>query len=103
MKFFHPAIAIALAGAMHAHAAAPSAAIVLACPLEHAPSLQAVATLLGTTTFQSTYNARDRVLHLAHQACRRGALAVRVVAGNEPETALVQRDALDLARGLPVR
>jgi hypothetical protein len=103
MKIFHPAIAVILASAMQVHAAAPSAAIVLECPVEHAPSLQAVAALLGTTTFQSTYNARDRVLHLARQACRRGALAVRVVAGDDPDTALVQRDALDLARGLPVR
>jgi len=103
MKIFLPLIATTLACAMHARAAAPSAAIVLECPLDHAPSLQAIATLLGTTTFQSTYNARDRVLHLARQACRRGALVVRVVAGDEPDTALVQRDALDLARGLPVR
>ena len=103
MKIFHPVVAAILASAMRVHAASPSAAIVLECPVERAPTLQAVEALLGTTTFQSTYNARDRILRLARQACRRGALAVRVVAGDEPDAALVQRDALDLARGLPVR
>jgi hypothetical protein len=103
MRIFQPVAAAVLASAMHAHAATATAAILFECPVERTPSLQAVAALLGTTTFQSTYNARDRVLRLARQACRRGALAVRVVAGEEPTTALVQRDALDLARGLPVR
>ncbi|HEY8009548.1 MAG TPA: hypothetical protein VIE67_00950 [Rudaea sp.] len=90
---------VAVAAAAHA----ASGGIVLACPVERAPPLQDVAALLGTTTLQSTYNARDCVLHLANQACRRGALVVRVIAGPEPADTLVQRDALDIARGLPVR
>lgn len=96
-------IVFALATVAQAQAAGSGGAIVLTCPVERAPSMQEVAALVGTTTFQSTANARERVMHLARQACRRGALVVRVVAGAEPSGSLVQRDALDLARGLPVR
>ena len=86
-----------------AHAADAVGAIVLSCPVDRAPPLRDVERLLGTTTFQSTANARARVMQLARQACGRGALVVRVVAGAEPQAAFVQRDALDIARGLPVQ
>ncbi|MEP6941069.1 MAG: hypothetical protein ABI846_14980 [Rudaea sp.] len=92
---------MALVAVTQAQAAA--AEIAIPWPVERAPSLQDVAALLGTTTLQSTYNARDRVLRLARQACRRGALIVRVIARPEPSNSLVARDALDIARGLPVR
>ena len=113
MTFQHralPASSLLLAGtfatgARAAEAAdAPSAVpIVVSCPADRAPSMRDVERLLGTTTFQSTANARARVGHLVRQACGRGALAVRVLAGTQPETSFVQRDALDIARGLPVR
>ena len=83
--------------------AAEAGAIVLSCPAAHAPSMRDVERLLGTATFQSTANARARVMRLARQTCERGALAVRIVAGAQPEASFVQRDALDIARGLPVR
>ena len=86
-----------------AHAADAAGAIVLSCPLDLAPPLRDFERLLGTTTFQSTANARVRVMQLARHACGRGALVVRVVAGAQPQAAFVQRDALDIARGLPVQ
>jgi hypothetical protein len=103
-----PAIAIAFAivsgiGASHARAAGAVDKIVLTCPMDRMPTMQDIAALISTTTFQSTYNARDRVLRLVRQACDRGAVVVNVVAGPEPANSVVQRDALDIARGLPVQ
>ena len=39
----------------------------------------------------ATYNARERVLELAKQACKRGALAVNIVTGTEPTDTVAQR------------
>jgi hypothetical protein len=101
--YFRPIVAIVLAaGAAQAHAAGAVDRIVLTCPLNHVPRMEDIAALVGTTTFQATYNARERVLRLVRHACDRGALVVNVVAGSEPANAIVQRDALDIARGLPV-
>jgi hypothetical protein len=90
------------AGAAQAHAAGAVDRIVMTCPLDHIPRMEDIAALVGTTTFQSTYNARERVLRLVRQACGRGAVIVNVVADPEPSKSVVQRDALDIARGLPV-
>jgi hypothetical protein len=101
--YFRPIVAIILtAAAAQAHAAGAIDKIVLTCPLDHVPKMEDIAALVGTTTFQATYNARERVLRLVRHACDRGALVVNVVAGGEPRNSVVQRDALDIARGLPV-
>ena len=103
-----PITAIAFAivsciGASPARAAGAVDKIVLTCPMDRVPTMRDIAALVGTMTFQSTYNARDRVLRLVRQACDRGAVVVNVVAAPEPANSVVQRDALDIARGLPVR
>ncbi len=90
-------------GATQAQAAGAVDKIVLTCPMDRIPTMQDIAALVSTMTFQSTYNARDRVLRLVRQACDRGAVVVNVVAGPEPANSVVQRDALDIARGLPVQ
>jgi|GEM_PF-3522943 len=98
-----PILAIALAlGAVQAHAAGAVEKIVLTCPLDHVPKMEDIAALVGTTTFQATYNARERVLRLVRRACDRGAVVVNIVAASEPMNSVVQRDALDVARGMPV-
>jgi hypothetical protein len=78
--------------AFSAHARDPNK-IVLSCPVDRTPSMQAVADVVGTTNFWSTYHARERVIELAKQACKRGAVAVNIVPGTEPSGAIAKSDA----------
>ncbi|MEP6941068.1 MAG: hypothetical protein ABI846_14975 [Rudaea sp.] len=79
------------AAAFSAHARDPVNKIVLACPVSRMPNMQDVANVVGTTNFQSTYNARERVIELAKQACKRGAGYVNIVSGAEPTNAVAQQ------------
>ncbi len=77
------------------HAREPANKIVLSCPVSRLPSMQAVADVVGTRNMWATYNARERVLELAKQACRRGAVAVNIVTGTEPTDTVAQRTPKD--------
>ena len=79
------------AAAFAAHARDPNK-IVLSCPVDRTPSMQAVADVVGTTNFWATYHARERVIELAKQACKRGAVVVNIVPGTEPSNAVAKRD-----------
>ncbi|MEP6941001.1 MAG: hypothetical protein ABI846_14635 [Rudaea sp.] len=79
----------AAAFAAQAHQTADK--IVLSCPVSRLPNMQDVANIVGTTNFQSTYNARERVIELAKQACKRGAGYVNIVSGVEPTNAVAQQ------------
>ena len=74
------------------HAREPANKIVLSCPVSRTPSMQSVADVVGTTNMWATYHARDRVIELAKQACKRGALFVNVVSGTESSSSLARRD-----------
>ena len=87
------------AAAFAAHARDPNK-IVLSCPVERTPSMQAVADVVGTTNFWSTYHARERVIELAKQACKRGAVVVNIVPGTEPSGAIAKREANQAPSGM---
>ena len=76
------------AAAFAVHAREPHNKIVLSCPVSRTPNMQDVADVVGTTNFQSTYNARERVIELAKKACAGGALVVNIVSGAEPSNAV---------------
>lgn len=81
------------AAAFAVHAREPANKIVLSCPVSRLPNMQDVANVVGTTNFQATYNARERVIELAKEACKRGAVVVNIVPGTEPSNAVAQRTA----------
>ena len=76
------------AAAFAAHAREPNNKIVLSCPVSRMPNMQDVANVVGSTNFQSTYNARERVIELAKKACKGGAVVVNIVSGAEPNAAV---------------
>ncbi|HEY8009547.1 MAG TPA: hypothetical protein VIE67_00945 [Rudaea sp.] len=86
--------------AFSAHARDPVSKIVLNCPVSRMPSMQDVANVVGTTNFQSTNNARGRVIELAKQACKRGAGYVNIVSGVEPTNAVAQQREVKSAASL---
>ncbi len=85
--------------AFAAHAREPANKIVLSCPVSRTPNLQDVANIVGTTNMWASYHARERVLELAKQACKRGADYVNIVSGTEPAHAIAQQDARNTAAG----
>lgn len=74
----------------------PSLAI--PCPAS-LPTQQEVSTVLGMTNFSQAYAARERLMHYAQRACRRGSGSVRLVADdnqnrpslNAPELTAIRR------------
>ncbi len=69
------------------------AGLVVDCRDEHVPSLRAVGQVLETNNASRTYSERERLIHIAHRECMRG--AANVVFRNDtaavaPQLALVE-------------
>ncbi len=75
------ALFVLVALAPSASARSPVASLAIPCPAT-LPTQQEVSTVLGITNFSQTYAARERVMHYAQKACKRGSGSVRVVAGD---------------------
>jgi hypothetical protein len=68
--------------------------LVVECATEKRPSLRAVADVLGTNNGSRLYAERERLVHLAHRECMRGAGYVAFVRdGSGPAPALAVVDA----------
>lgn len=69
------------------------ARLVVDCRNEHVPTLRSVADVLETNNGSRTYSERERLVHIAHRECLRGAASVAFIRDtSEPAPALAMVD-----------
>lgn len=68
--------------------------LVVDCRNEHLPTMRSVAEVLETNNVSRTYSERERLAHIAHRECMRGASSVAFVrdtSESAPALAMVDR------------
>ncbi|MEO8811055.1 MAG: hypothetical protein ABI386_12500 [Rhodanobacter sp.] len=76
-----------------APAQSPPTSLEIHCPVR-LPTQRDVSAVLGVANFSQAFAARERLMHYAQRACRRGSASLRVIADDDSSRPLRDTRAL---------